>query len=120
MKRLFLGGLSVWLMLGTLTPAVRSQTEAINPPAQGNPPSYISQFTPSNLVGQAYRGYFKSQGIPSYGAFLTAYLNGRITAKDLVKSAIESNKLPTQILGNKDYLNAVDTELRGLTSTLRS
>lgn len=120
MKRLLLGGLSLWLILCGLAPAVRSQTEAINPAAQGNPSNYIYQITPSNLVEQAYRGYCRSQGIPSYDTFITAYLEGKITAKDLVKCAIATHRLPSQMLDNQDYLNAVDTELRGITSEFSS
>jgi hypothetical protein len=116
MKRLILSGLSLLLMVGATAPAVRAQETAENRVEVGTSPKYIYQITPFNLAEQAYRGYFKDQGIPSYDRLSVAYQEGRITARDLVKSAIQANRLLPQTLNDRGYLNAVDAQLGSLAS----
>jgi hypothetical protein len=116
MKRLILSGLSLLLVVGAAAPAVRAQETAANRAEVGTSPKYIYQITPFNLAEQAYRGYFKDQGIPSYDRLRVAYHEGRITAQDLVKSAIQVNRLSPQTLNDQGYLNAVDTQLESLAS----
>ena len=114
MKRLILSGLSLLLVVGATAPAVRAQETAKNTAEIGTFPKYIYQITPFNLAEQAYRGYFKDQGIPSYDQLSSAYNEGRITALDLVKSAIQVNRLSPQALNERGYLNAVDAQLSSL------
>lgn len=114
MKCLVLSGLSLLLVVGAIAPAVRAQETAKNTAEIGTSPKYIYQITPFNLAEQAYRGYFQDQGIPSYDQLSSAYNEGRITALDLVKSAIQVNRLLPQALNERGYLNAVDAQLRSL------
>lgn len=114
MKRLILSGLSLLLVVGASTPAVRAQEIAENTAKVGTSRNYIYQITPFNLASQAYRGYFKDQGIPSYNQLSSAYNEGRITALDLVESAIQVNRLSPQVLNERGYLNAVDAQLSSL------
>ncbi len=114
MKRLILGSLSLLLVVGASTPAVHAQETAENIAKVGTSRNYIYQITPFNLAGQAYRGYFTDQGIPSYNQLSSAYNEGRITALDLVESAIQVNRLSPQALNDRGYLNAVDAQLSNL------
>jgi hypothetical protein len=86
----------------------------VNPTTLGSSPSYVNQITPFNLVNQAYRGYFKAQGIPSYETLIAAHRSGQIRAVDLVQGAIQRNRLSEQILNDQEYLYAVEAQLNGL------
>jgi hypothetical protein len=69
--------------------------------------------TPFELVSQAYQGAYQMQGIPGFSSLLTDYSGKKITAKDLVKAAIEANQLAPETQDNPDYLRAVDIQLSG-------
>lgn len=113
MKRLILGGLSVLLM--SPTPAVRAQTTRPIGPVESNiNPSYVAQTRPFNLVFLAYRGYLRNQGIPGYAAFLIAYQLRRISAEDIVSSAVRANLVSSQVMDDQRYMNAVENHLRNL------
>jgi hypothetical protein len=117
MKRFMLAGFSILLVSATTTSAVTAETTATNSAALGSAPDYLnSQITPFNLVSLAYRGYLRSQGIPSYSLFLSAYRMGSIRAEDIVSSAVEANRLPADALTDRDYLKAVETQLDNLES----
>lgn len=118
-KNLALSGLSILLMVAANASSVRAQQTAVNPAAVGHSPNYIYQINPFNLAGQAYRGYFKDQGIPSYSTLIQQYESGRITAKDLVESAIKANRLPPETLADRNYISAVDAQLADLVSDSR-
>jgi hypothetical protein len=77
-------------------------------------PSYVQQTTPVNLVSLAYRGYFRKQGIPSYGVLIAAYQSGKISAQDLVQVAVEANRVSAEVLSDSGYLNAVEQALKQL------
>ncbi len=72
------------------------------------------QLSAADLVTFARRGYFKDQGIPSYGAFDSDFAAGRVTPEVLVKSAIAANRLSPGVLNNQGYLNAVEAQLIGV------
>ncbi len=114
MKSLIFGTLFLLLMSAATAPAVRAETTAANPAVSGSIPSDVTHITPFNLVMLAYQGYFREQGIPSYGALIVAHQAGRISAEDLVQSAIRANRVPSQILNNQGYLNAVKFKLQRL------
>jgi hypothetical protein len=114
MTRLILSSLSLLLVVGATVSAVRAQETAENTAKVGTSRNYIYQITPFNLAEQAYRGYFKDQGIPSYDRLSVSYNEGKVTALDLVKSAIQANRLSPQTLNDRGYLNAVDDQLRSL------
>ena len=67
-----------------------------------------------DLVHAAYRGRFKDWGIPAYARLDQAYRGRQITGLDLVEAAIEANQLSAIAIEDKNYVEAVDTNLYGL------
>ena len=118
MKCLFLTSLSIVaisLAVGTSAQA-RGRTEAIVLPMtkiSNNSPTkkYI---TPFNLVGNAYQGVYRTHSIPGFGSLIDGARTGRITAKDLVKAAIDSKDLLPEMIDDRDYLRIVEVQLRSL------
>ena len=68
----------------------------------------IVEITPSNLVTNAYQGFYAEQGIPSYGALITALDLGKVNAEDLVEKAITKGRLAPETIDDQRYLNSVD------------
>ncbi|MGV0108076.1 Alpha/beta hydrolase [Nostoc sp. DSM 114160] len=93
----------------------RSINIAVNPDALGSNSTNASYIQPFNLVNLAYQGAFKQQGVPSGGALISQGQRGNITAKDLVKAAIDAKKLPAQVLSDRTYISAVSSQLQTLT-----
>lgn len=93
----------------------KSINTAVNSDALGSNSSNVSYIQPFNLVNLAYQGGFKQQGVPSGGTLISKGQRGNITAKDLVKAAINAKKLPAQVLNNQDYISAVNLQLGVLT-----
>lgn len=118
MKRLSLIGLSIIaivLSVGTSAQA-RGRTEAILQPMtkiSKNIPTreYINPF---DLVGNAYQGQYRDHSIPGFGALIDDARTGKITAKDLVKAAIESKELLPEMIDDRNYLSNVESKLRSL------
>lgn len=105
MKRLVIGGLTTLLLVSALAPTVNAQTETS---------TEASQLQPFNLVSLAYQGYFGETGVPGYAGLITGYHSGRISAEDLVQSAIDQNRIPSSALEDSAYLHSVDQQLRTL------
>ena len=112
MKRLILTGISVLLATANASTA-SAQHIAINS-ATLNRTVVTSQLTPFNLVSLANQGYFQAQGIPSSGALISAHRSGRVSAEDLVKSAVTTHRLSPEVLNNRGYLSAVNFQLSNL------
>ncbi len=112
MKRLILTGLSV-LLATAYVPTANAQRLAINS-ATLNSTAVSSQLTPFNLVSLANQGYFQAQGIPSSGALIAAHRAGRVSAEDLVKSAVATHRLLPEVLNDRGYLSAVNVQLSNL------
>ena len=72
------------------------------------------QITPVNLVTRGYQGYFTNQGIPSNAAFNRAAKTGKVTAADLVESAVAQGRLNPETLNDYKYINTVQSYLDGL------
>jgi hypothetical protein len=70
-----------------------------------------TKLTPFNLVSLAYQGEYRMQGIPGFGSFHSAIYSKTITAKDLVKAAIDANQLPPNTQTDSSYVNAVKLQL---------
>ena len=70
--------------------------------------------TPFELVGSAYQGQYRMQSIPGFGSLIYGVRTGQITAKDLVKAAIDAKQLPPQAIADRDYLSNVDWQLRSI------
>jgi len=115
MNRLIPGGLAFLLL--TVTPAiVQAQTRTISRVNLTPRVSNSFQATPFQLVFLAYRGHFRDRGIPSYDAFLSAYQDGKMSAKDIVSVGIETNRVPAEMMTDKRYLRAVKSYLDSLLS----
>jgi hypothetical protein len=67
--------------------------------------------TPFELVARAYQGAYTMQGVPGFGSFLTESSNHTITAKDIIKAAIELNQLAPETQADANYISAVDVQL---------
>ncbi|WP_392535373.1 hypothetical protein [Nostoc sp. C117] len=73
--------------------------------------SYVEPF---NLVAFAYQGGLNQQGIPSGETLLVQTQSQKILALDLVKAAVNANRLSAQVLNDQDYLSAVKLQLDAL------
>lgn len=115
MKRLFSLTAFAFVTFTVMIPAVNAQIST-NSTTKNNP--YIQQIeqqiTPFNLVGSAYQGFFQEHGIPKYGTLISAYMRGKVTPEDIVRAAIQANRLHPTALQDKGYLNAVRTYLDGI------
>jgi hypothetical protein len=89
---------------GTRTERISMSTATIGNDANTKP-------TPFNLVSLAYQGEYRTQGIPGFGSFQSATSIKTITAKDLVKAAIDANQLSPDTQTDRGYLNAVEQQL---------
>jgi hypothetical protein len=69
------------------------------------------KLTPFSLVSFAYQGEYRTQGIPGFGSFKAGISSETITAKDLVKAAIDANQLSPETQTDRGYLNAVEQQL---------
>ena len=69
------------------------------------------KLTPFSLVSLAYQGEYRTQGIPGFGSFQSATSSKTITAKDLVKAAIDAKQLTPDTQTDRVYLNAVEQQL---------
>jgi hypothetical protein len=69
------------------------------------------KITPFELVSRAYQGSYKSQGISSFGAFLTDTSTKMLVAKDLVKAAIAAKQLAPETQFDLNYLSDIDLHL---------
>lgn len=100
MKTIILGGLSI-LLASTLY--------ALPVGAEPTTPYTIG---PVTLVHLGYQGYFEKQGIPGNIRFLLASQSGKVTAIKLVQTAIETNRLPPEVLDDANYINGVRNALQ--------
>jgi len=118
MKHLIFGTLSFFLLVSMSAPALRAQTPSGNASDSPAPsaPSADADVSPFDLVTLAYQGFLKDQNIPSGDSFMTAYHTKNITAEDLVKAAIEANRLSPRYLNDSEYLADVESQLNGLSS----
>jgi hypothetical protein len=90
---------------GTRTERISMSTATIGNDA-ANP-----KLTPFGLVSLAYQGEYQTQGISGFGSFRSATSSKTITAKDLVKAAIDANQLSPDSQTDLVYLNAVEQQL---------
>jgi hypothetical protein len=73
-----------------------------------------NELTPFNLVNLAYNGYFHDQGISNGGQLASDYLQGRVSAEELIQAAINNNRLDAEALEDTSYIRAVKHSLRNL------
>lgn len=122
MKRFLFNGLFDSLLLVSLlvaiVPPAKAQVGsssgadvAVESTAQMSESRAISPF---RLVDLARNGYFESYGIPSHAALVSAVQTGRVTAEDLVESAVMDQRLTADKLDDRRYLRSVDRFLEYL------
>ncbi|MEH2437400.1 MAG: hypothetical protein V7K25_24725 [Nostoc sp.] len=99
---------------GAQTATSTSSEIAINSNNLSSSSSSISYLQPFNLVTFAYQGGLKQHGIPSGEMLIFQTQNRNIIAKDLVKAAVNADKLPSQLLNDQNYLSAVNLQLNAL------
>jgi hypothetical protein len=130
MRRLIFGSLPFLVLVLMNAPALRAEKPSNNSsdsPTLNTPsslsdtpaldaPSSNEDITPFNLVGLAYQGLFKDQGIPSADSLITDYQTGKISALDVVKGAVEAQRLSPDFLNDSEYIAAVGNQLDGLSS----
>jgi len=99
---------------GAQTATNNSSEIAINSNNLSRNSTSVSYLQPFNLVTFAYQGGLKQHGIPSGETLIFQTQNRNIIAKDLVKAAVNADKLPSQVLNDQNYLSAVNLQLNAL------
>ncbi|MEH2415474.1 hypothetical protein [Nostoc sp.] len=99
---------------GAQTATSNSNEIAINSNNLPRNSTTVSYLQPFNLVNFAYQGGLKQHGIPSGEVLVFQTQNRNLIAKDLVKAAVNANKLPSQALNDQNYLSAVNLQLNAL------
>lgn len=110
MKRFSLITLSAIATLGLASPSFAQSKVTIN--TQNVRP--IVEITPFDLVTAGYQGRFLDQGIPAGSRFANAVKNQKITAEDLVQTAIAAGRLPETTLNDQGYLRQVRNTIKNL------
>ncbi len=72
------------------------------------------QINPFELAYLARFGYFEEQGIPGYAGLIQDYRSGSLSGRDLVKVAIDSNRLDSSMMMDESYISSVDRMLNSL------
>ncbi|WP_208352901.1 hypothetical protein, partial [Aetokthonos hydrillicola] len=104
-------GLSALVLSSVSISSARAEQAAYNPAVSNTTSAYEARVSPVKLVLLAYKGEFKSSGIPGYQQFQYALINRQVTAQDLVRGAVNSRLLPPQALTDKQLLKDVDSQL---------
>jgi hypothetical protein len=105
---------SITFIPGIAGAQTASETIAINSNNLPSNSTSANSLQPFNLVSFAYQGGLKQHGIPSGETLVFETQNRNIIAKDLVKAAVNADKLPSQVLSDQNYLSAVNLELNAL------
>ncbi len=108
MKRILIGTLST-ILLSTIAVPALSQV-SLGSRRNLN----IVEITPFDLVTGAYQGRFENEGIPSNAVFLAKIRSNRISAEDLVQSAINAGRLSENTLYDQSYLSSVEAIMSNL------
>ena len=105
MKRIVLGGLTIFLATVALIPGVKAQTAQTGTVGNANP---------AQVVTLAERGYFRDQGIPMGNRLSSSYEFGQLTARQVVQAAVTDRRVPASVLEDKNFIAAVDNQLHRL------
>jgi cytoskeletal protein RodZ len=100
-------------------PAIEEQTEpAAEEPTPDSAPTaenpQPTETTAADLVGLAYKGYFKEAGVPGYGSLADAVQFQTISAEDIVRAGVENNRIGQDKLEDAMFLSMVETQLNDL------
>ncbi len=116
-------------LLLAILPALLLSTTAIVPAAKAQSSDAMQMpsvevrmkitLTPFNLAYLAHQGYFADQGIPDSSDLMKGFNEGTITAAQIVKAAVDSNRLPAAFLKNDSYISSVKLQLYTLSLAAR-
>ncbi|NES98894.1 MAG: hypothetical protein F6K32_27760 [Desertifilum sp. SIO1I2] len=115
MKRYIFAAVSAVVLASAIAPVAKAEPMTANKAM-----SIVTATQPFNLVGLAYQGHFQDTGIPSYGGLIQAVQSGRVTAEDIVQSAVEQNRLASETLSDRGFIHAVHQHLQDLATRDRS
>ncbi|PZU97753.1 MAG: hypothetical protein DCE90_06650 [Pseudanabaena sp.] len=116
MKKVLLTFLPALLLATAIAPAAKAQDAMQMPSVEVRMKVTL---TPFNLAYLAHQGYFEDQGIPDSDGLMRGFNEGRITAAQVVKAAVDSKRLPSAFLTNDSYTAAVKQQLYTLTLSAR-
>jgi hypothetical protein len=110
MKRFAIFGLSVLCLSLAATTSVKAETrvEHLSASTAISSNAADTRLSPFELISNAYQGEYRLQGIPGFGSFQSAYISKTVTAKSLVKAAIDAEQLAPDTQVDQDYLNTVE------------
>ena len=109
MKKILIGTLSTIVLSTIAVPALADQVNL-----DSSRPLNIVEIKPFDLVTGAYQGHFENQGIPSNAVFIAQVLGNKISAEDLVQSAMDAGRLSENALNDQSYLSSVENFMDNL------
>lgn len=118
-KKIILGSLSILFLSVPLASVARAEVSSGLHKGEAHcatTSSSSTQIDPFRLVYRAYEGSFDAQGIPGGSLLLDAIALRRVTAEQIVESAIEQGRLSPDTINDQSYLKAVEFQMRGLAS----
>ena len=68
--------------------------------------------SPRELISLARHGNLRNQGIPSHDRFRQSVRSGKITAEELIQSAIATNRLSAEVASDRNYVETVTNHLK--------
>ena len=115
MKRFFSIAALAFVTSTVMIPAGNAQVTT-DSTTQNNPSiqQIEQQITPFDLVEGAYQGLLQEQGIPTNDRLISDYVEGKVTPEEIVRAAIQANRLQPTALQDKGYLSAVRAHLDDL------
>ncbi len=101
-------------VVGSLLVMALAATAPVNAQSVANNQSDNSSYgiSPRQLISLARQGRFKNQGIPSHDGFRQGVRSGKITAEELLESAIASNRLVEEVKSDRNYVSTVEKHLK--------
>lgn len=100
--------------VGSLLVMALAATAPVNAQSIENNPAENDSYSvsPRQLISLARQGRFENQGIPSHDNFRQGVRSGKITAEELVESAIATNRLGEEVKSDRNYVNTVEKHLK--------
>jgi|GEM_PF-1266470 len=100
--------------VGSLLVIALAATTPVNAQSIENKQSTDNSYSisPRQLITLARQGRFERQGIPSHDGFRQGVRSGKITADELIESAIASNRLTEDVKSDRNYVNRVAKHLK--------
>lgn len=111
MRQFIVGGLSVLLLSAATAPGVLAQQSGSTNSTTGAASAPNFQIEPFNLAWMAYQGYFQDQGIPKGRTLISAFESAQISARDIVKAAAQSGRMPSGFQPSNAYLGTMELTL---------